>query len=506
MPFVRNRFNASSRGARFVIALVAAASGALAPACLPDVDFETPSPGNDGGDSGADSMAADQTAPPADAQSDAADSRASTDAVADVVVEADADPNAIGPFAVNLDDDYGLTGTCAVRGGALYCWGANESNPVGELGLPPDTADSGGHPLPTRVTATAEAASQITQLAMGDVHTCTLYGHTPYCRGSNNNFQLGNSSAASGPDEVAVVGLPAGGLDVIAAAQLSTCGITLATDAGTESNVYCWGTNGDGELGRPIGETPPVGATPVTGDIDGGPLGLIPDAIAIAGGGYHHCAISASRGILCWGSTTYRESGPIVGPANCPGGDTATCLDQPQHVTLPATEVPTALALGAFHSCALTQSGNVYCWGWNLSGELGTGSTTLPDSCTDGSETAPCTGVPVQVAISNVRILRAGGETTCAVDDMRHAYCWGLNDQGQDGNGDNGGDLAVPTEVLDPVTLSPFTFDDLSVGYSETCARTGDVLYCWGGGPLGTEAPDGSMPNYDSPAVVQFGP
>ncbi len=77
------------------------------------------------------------------------------------------------------------------------------------------------------VTSTAAAASTITAIAMGSNHMCTLYGRTVYCRGDNQFNELGNAGGAMGATESAVQGIPSGGLDLIAAAQISTCGVTL---------------------------------------------------------------------------------------------------------------------------------------------------------------------------------------------------------------------------------------------------------------------------------------
>ncbi len=198
------------------------------------------------------------------------------------------------------------------------------------------------------------------------------------------------------------------------------------------------------------------------------------------------------------------ESGIAVGTSTCPGNNAEMCTDQPSPVALPNGEVPTGVAVGAFHSCALTQSGNVYCWGWNLYGALGS-SATLTQMCTDGAETTGCTGTPVQAAVSNITKLRVGGSTTCAIDTSHNAWCWGNDDVGQVGHGDDNDVVSAPLELKDPNSLTPYTFDEISVGYKATCGRNGDSLYCWGGGVIGVAPADAGVTTATkSPALVLF--
>lgn len=475
---------------------LAVAAGIAGAACLPDVRFQQlvgPDGGGDDGDGGGgDGPAPDAPAgdaPPGDAGADG-------DGAA---------PTALGPFAGDQYDSYGESAWCAVRGGTLYCWGGVGSNQFAQLGLPAQTEDSGvSWPHPTAVPTT-KPASQIAQIALGVIHGCILYGRSVFCHGNTDYEQLGNPTAQNGPTEVPVIGLPASGLDVIAAAAYSTCGITLVPDAGSPSNVYCWGMNGEGQLGRSTSQQPST-AVPVTGDVDGGPLGAIPDAVAIAGGGRHHCALTQGHVILCWGGTEYFESGPLQGPTgSCPSGNESTCMFQPQPVVLPGGEVATGIAVGSVHSCAVAQSGNVYCWGTNQDFQLGVGTSVSMQTCTNlDQSTGPCSSTPLKVAnVSDIKLLRAGGWETCGLDGAHHAFCWGYNSDGALGAGDRQ-DHTTPVEVIDVTTGIPPVFDDIAVGADGACGRTGDTLYCWRGGALGTASGDAGAPLAAAPAPVQF--
>jgi alpha-tubulin suppressor-like RCC1 family protein len=351
----------------------------------------------------------------------------------------------------------------------------------------------------------------MTQLTMGQQHLCELYGKTVYCRGRNEGHQLGHPNQFNTPNETLVTGLPASGLDAIAASDWATCGITLAPDAGP-SNVWCWGWNDEGECGRRYSSLPnPPNqdiAYPVVGEIDGGPTGAIPDAIAIAGGGLHHCAITSQRAIWCWGSTQFYESGPLPG-ITCPGGYARMCSDQPQTMTLPDKALPVALALGERHSCALADNGNVYCWGANDLNQLATNGASVTQSCAlNGATMVPCTGTAVKVSglpanLPPTTTIRAGGYQTCILDPSGHAYCWGRNDFGELGQGDT-----APRQtavVLSDMNFgTPIVFSEIAVGASRHCGRTSNAILCWGSPELGTTFADGGTQDNRWPAPVQF--
>jgi alpha-tubulin suppressor-like RCC1 family protein len=75
------------------------------------------------------------------------------------------------------------------------------------------------------------------------------------------------------------------------------------------------------------------------------------------------------------------------------------------------------------HSCALLTDGSAYCWGQNLHGQLGDGTTQNRSS-------------PTRVAGDiRFRSLYAGGALTCGTATSGEEYCWGLNQAGQLGDG-----------------------------------------------------------------------
>ena len=83
-----------------------------------------------------------------------------------------------------------------------------------------------------------------------------------------------------------------------------------------------------------------------------------------------------------------------------------------------------AVNIGSYHTCALTQAGAVLCWGFNSNGQLGDGTTTRRN-------------VPVAVSGlgSGAIAIGAGSNFSCAMTEDGGAWCWGFNAQGRLGDG-----------------------------------------------------------------------
>lgn len=133
------------------------------------------------------------------------------------------------------------------------------------------------------------------------------------------------------------------------------------------------------------------------------------------------------------------------------------------------------LEAGTSHTCLLAENGTVWCWGWNMWGQLGDGTT----------ETKPLTPVQV-VALDNVTKISAGGVHNCAIKTDGSLWCWGRNGYGALGIGNNEPQNDGPVEVS---TLTDVV--DVSAGSAFTCAVAGPdrSVWCWGdnhSGQLGT--------------------
>jgi alpha-tubulin suppressor-like RCC1 family protein len=196
---------------------------------------------------------------------------------------------------------------------------------------------------------------------------------------------------------------------------------------------------------------------------------------AIAAGGSHTCALTASGGVKCWGRNDYGQL----------GDGTATNRNTPVDVVGLSSGVD-AIAVGVDHTCALTVGGGVKCWGRNDNGQLG-----------DGTATDRTTPVEVGGLTSGVAAIAAGDSHTCALTVGGGVKCWGYNGSGQLGDG-------TTTDRMTPVDVSGLTsgVDAIAVGVDHTCALTaGGGVKCWGDNRYG-QLGDGTATDRTTPVEV----
>ena len=270
--------------------------------------------------------------------------------------------------------------TCAINdGGGVSCWGA--FNGYGDVE---------GSFAPVDVPG---LTGPIVALAPGQWHTCalTLAGGVT-CWGANDQGQLGDGTQSPSVVPVAVSGLTTG-VTAIASGGDHTCAVTNAGAA------KCWGNNEQGQLGIAT-----VTASPVPVDV----TGLTSGAIAVAAGHYHSCALMTGGGVKCWGANWNAQLG---------NGTTAT-NHEPDDVLGLASSVSSVVA-GFEHTCALMTTGGVTCWGDGDAGELGNGAFV------DSGAAVDVTGLS-----SGVAAISAGGAHTCALTTSGGVKCWGSDGLG----------------------------------------------------------------------------
>ena len=217
------------------------------------------------------------------------------------------------------------------------------------------------------------------------------------------------------------------------------CGMT------GEGGIQCWGRDYRGQLGDGDRETNFMASSEDCGgtlvadapEIPRDAVGLRGGVTLVRAGAEHACAILENGTVKCWGSNRLGQLGyaadyPV--PEDAEEHERAPELEStPVEVCLERPAVD--LALGGAHSCALLDDGTVQCWGSANHGKLGSGHYVK-----DRIAPAPVLGLTDVVDIDSRHM------HTCAITGTGELYCWGLNYNGQLGIG-NAEDQATPQRV-----------------------------------------------------------
>ena len=186
----------------------------------------------------------------------------------------------------------------------------------------------------------------------------------------------------------------------------------------------------------------------------------------VATGHGHTCAVTATGELRCWGRNDYSQLGDGTGATGAVTGAPVDVVDEFGQPFLEATTV----TAGDLHTCALNRSEDLYCWGRNDWGQLGLGDTT------ERSQPSYVMGGLVGVD--------GGDFHTCATDGGR-IRCWGANYAGQLGIG-NTTDSALPSIVLNETATGFLAAGAVSAGSGHSCAITNQqTVACWGSNTVG---------------------
>lgn len=275
-------------------------------------------------------------------------------------------------------------------------------------------------------------------------------------------------TAPTNPDPAAsdasLAAAPALAFWQVSGGELHTCAIAAA-----DSSAWCWGTNGNGQLG--------TGSIVTTGDCvgAGGPFPCSTRPVRVAAGARkfrwiasassHTCAVTTDFHAWCWGNNSYGQLGVGVkiegsaSPVAVIGGLRFRQVDA-----------------GGYHTCGVTYPDNrLFCWGDNGSGQLGDGTLTPR-----WAPVSPLGGL-------TVRQVATGDNHSCALTTLNRAYCWGSNKAGELG------DSTTARRTKPVKVVSGHAFRQIDAGTYRTCAVTTDArAFCWGSGELGNGKTQGS--------------
>lgn len=314
-----------------------------------------------------------------------------------------------------------------------FCWGDDK---FGQLGgdAPTDSAI-----VPTLVPS----LTGVKVLAAGNFHTCAVASEGTLCWGEGSQGQLGDGKSQDSKVPVKIAG--AAQLSLLTGGGDHTCGV-----GEPGGKVFCWGAN---TAFQSAGSDPTLVPTPVEqSDVSG--------ATAVAAGAEHSCAVDQT-GLRCWGANDKGQLGT---------GDTV------------ASNVPVAVtgisgvkrvAANSRHTCATNQSDTLRCWGANAQGQIGNGSTNAAGQLTPTSVSFP-------VGVASVSAVAVGGSHTCAVAGGA-GYCWGSNVTGQLGDGTQD-QRPTPTAITLAGSLT-VTEIAAGAAFTCALVKGGTALteiWCWG--------------------------
>ncbi len=264
------------------------------------------------------------------------------------------------------------------------------------------------------------------------------------------------------------VNSPAGGavmVDIAVACTLAddvVVGSLHACLMARDRRLQCWGQNDFGMVGDCTNTSPrllPVWAAE----------NLPYDAFSLSAGITHTCATRTSS-VFCWGLNFFGALGL---------GTTGFFSTTPISVGTTATPTFLKVSNGGFHSCALTNGGEAWCWGWNAEGQVGANSPLFS------------LAVPTAVAAGTTRFtsLALGESHSCGLTAEGAAWCWGGNARSESGRDTAGANVKSLVPV--PVSTS-LAFTTIDAGTLHSCALTADgSAYCWGSREFG-QLGDGS--------------
>ncbi len=349
--------------------------------------------------------------------------------------------------------------------GDLYCWGYNSNGQIGN-------GTTENQTIPIKVLESVKAVS------LGDCYSAAITENDDlYCWGDNSDGQIGSGTTGNQLTPVKVLG----NVKTVSLGDYHSAAITKNGD------LYCWGDNDFGQIGNDTTKDQSI------------PVKVLGNVKTVSLGGAYSAAITEKGDLYCWG---YNRGGEI---------GNGTTQDQSTPVKVLGNVKTVSLSLGIDnYSAAITENGDLYCWGNDFAGQIGNGTTgnqltpvkvlgnvktvflrehhsaaiTENDDLycwgdnSDGqvgNGTTRNQSTPIKV-LGNVKTISLGDNHSAAVTENGDLYCWGDNSDGQVGNGTTG-DQLIPVKVLGNVKTVSLSLG--SYGYSAAITENGN-LYCWG--------------------------
>lgn len=362
-----------------------------------------------------------------------------------------------------------------------YAWGSNE---YGQLGLGHNTDQD----LPQKIDL-----KDIIVIECGGHYTVAINKFNKvYSWGNNEYGQLGLKTTESQnlPQEVDLKNI-----------SKIACGMDHTVAVTNSGRVYAWGDNMSCQLG--------IAGTPI--DIkyysryhehksDSANRRTTPTKLKLRNienvscGSAYTMVLNKSGRIYGWGENWDGQLGlghnepqylpqklPLVLPPVLPSmhEDSEMFPDYPRKGNLTMENVKIVeLLCGSSHTMAITNTNEVYTWGYNKYGQLGLGDNDYPSR--DGFGTTCCThrDYPHKLDSKNIKLISGGIYHTVAVDNFNNIYAWGYNKNGQLGLGHN-----KKRNLPEKLSLHLGNIASICCGdYNTTLVTESGEVYQWGKG------------------------
>lgn len=331
------------------------------------------------------------------------------------------------------------------KSGQVRCWG---DNGVAQLG--DGTYTNRTSPINLNDPTSYKYISSLNH------HTCGITSSDKLkCWGHNYYGQIGDGSSKNNKSSPVEVDSSLK-FKTVSAGVDHTCAVTTA------GQMKCWGNNDLGQVGDGTTQTR---SAPIVIDSK-------TTYKTVSAGSRYTCGITTSDQIKCWGSDPSR----IVVGGNSVGQPVPTLLD--------ASNTYLDVSAGSeWRACARTLSNEIRCWGLTGVGDGTEELRRLPTKVDSSTKY-----MSVQVSSS--------GATSCGITSTGKLKCWGWNNWGQLGLGDNAHRLA-PVDIAEPAS-----FTEVATGSGHTCGITNlNQIKCWGWNSIG-QIGDGTNSDKNLPILI----
>ncbi|MBQ1947070.1 MAG: hypothetical protein II359_00460 [Clostridia bacterium] len=196
------------------------------------------------------------------------------------------------------------------------------------------------------------------------------------------------------------------------------------------------------------------------------PVEGLTHVVSVAAGGAHSLALRADGTVWAWGGNVYGEL----------GNNTTTDSEVPVQVSGLSGVV--AIAAGTYHSVALKADGTVWAWGNNSYGQLGTSATATEINSTP----AQVLGVGGNGYLTGIVNIAAYENNTAAITASGEVLAWGFNLMGYLNTSQTASAVLAPAVVLDETDSGPMTdITALAIGEYKLLATKADGSVVWWG-------------------------